>query len=217
MTKNGHLITGAIASIYPAFIALNSFGLPYSLAACLMTVAGANAPDYLEIRYTKKIVKKSGFFQKPKEITVSKTVLAHRGVTHTILYWFTAFILSYLLINPTVWFQELIDRFSVLSELHDSKIILSLLLGYSFGGLTHLFGDLPNKKSIPVIPFGFRFCLNLWNSGEKEKFMMFLVGVLTCILVGIEANLLTLDRLIEWYAFISELIVEFLPKNQVTV
>lgn len=170
MTKNMHYLSGVLCSFFPVIVAVEfsnfsneSFSYTFFISAiCVFAmILGSNAPDYLELRYKKKTKNKKG-----DVIYASTTVLPHRGVTHTLMIWC---VLSYMMHRMA--FQPI-----------EYNEVYLFAFSYSFGAVVHLFGDLPNKKGIPIFPFCPKFCLNLWKCSKNEKLTCFLLVILTFIL-----------------------------------
>lgn len=131
-----------------------------SALSIVCTILGSTAPDYLEIRYRKKVKNKKG-----KLINTSVTVLPHRGITHTLSIWL---VVSYMM-----------HRLAF--QVEDHNLTYLLFFSYSFGAVIHILGDLPNKKGVPLLPFCPKFCLKLWGCSQNERLTCFLLVLITGI------------------------------------
>ncbi|MFS1429369.1 metal-dependent hydrolase [Vibrio splendidus] len=193
MNRNGHLVSGVLATPFPALVAYAQTDLIGAGLAIMFTILGVNAPDYLEIRYTKKAIKKikdkkTGKY-KEVECMASTTLIPHRGITHTLGLWLIAFVLPLAaLCDPSLLLRMLGDARAAI-WLIENNYASCMLFGYAFGGLLHLFCDIPNKKGIPIFPFvSVKIKLNLWKSGEKDMIMYvasLLLAVSLCCSFGV--------------------------------
>ncbi|MGR5557814.1 metal-dependent hydrolase [Vibrio fortis] len=169
MTGKGHTLCGIFGGIAPAAIAYESTSsiVPalFAYAAC---VIGSTAPDWMEIPLSKKQTNKDG----TGEITVQKTLIPHRTWTHIICVWFALCVGAYGGLGNESWFNLSIDL---------GPTNTSFLLGFTYGGLLHLFGDLPNKQKIPIFTPWDGIALNLWKSGRFEKTLVGLVVLMSGI------------------------------------
>lgn len=171
MTHSGHLLSGALASLYPFLVASQSLNTTGAICAGGFAVLGSLAPDFLEIPYPRFKKKKRIWFLPDKTITVHGRVFAHRGITHSILLWIALYLIAFYALHNA---GEVCSTFAMLQQsalgqtINDPYFSASLL-GFSFGALVHLAGDLPNKTGLPLLyPFSYRIRLDLWNSGNHE-------------------------------------------------
>lgn len=154
MTGAGHYQSGVAASMFP-FAVCYKYQLPL-IAYLVMFIAcllGVTAPDYLEIRRSKRV--NYGLFGR-KTKTITRTMLTHRGITHTISLWLIA----------TWWFYTQ----AIQPQVFWPMIGFSFGFAYCYGAVIHLLGDFPNKQGIPFLPFGRKYCLNWWKSSKYEWF-----------------------------------------------
>src|ERR1044071_1999868 len=119
MTGKGHTWVGIVCSIAAFKFAKDHQAAP--IIASIATILGATAPDWLEIR------KKNG-----------GTVIKHRTITHYFPIWLMLFLipLGYLSQNDFV-----MNNLPHMPQNYLTYGFLSFLLGFSFGGLTHLLTD----------------------------------------------------------------------------
>ncbi len=80
--------------------------------------------------------------------------VAHRTVTHWVPLW----------VALAVWL--LIDPYS--SALPYPELSYPALVGFAFGGITHLLFDWPNPTGIPWLHPWKRHSLKLWKSGTAD-------------------------------------------------
>lgn len=182
MNRNGHLMSGMLATPFPALVAYSQTDLIGAGLAVIFTLLGVNAPDYLEIRYNKKAKKtirdKKTGATKEVDCMASTTLIPHRGFTHAIGLWVIAFVLPFAALCSPDTLIRMLGNAKAAYWLIDNIYASCIFFGYAFGGLMHLFCDIPNKKGIPILPFcTIRVKLNLWKSGEKDM-LMYIASVL---------------------------------------
>lgn len=171
MTHSGHLLSGALASLYPFLVASQSLNTTGAICAGGFALLGSLAPDFLEIPYPKFKKKSRVWFLPDKTITVHGRVFAHRGITHSILLWMALYLFAFYALHNA---GNIFDSFSMLKQSAIGRTIndpyfSACLLGFTFGALIHLAGDFPNKTGLPLLyPFSYRVGLDLWNSGNHE-------------------------------------------------
>lgn len=89
--------------------------------------------------------------------------IEHRTVTHWVPLW----------IGLLVW--------AVVTGVHlplpYPDIVRGTVLGFIFGGLTHLIFDIPNPTGIPLVLPWKRYSLNWWKSGRADIALVALWGV----------------------------------------
>lgn len=166
MTGKGHTMCGIAAGIAPASAAYVAGGFIPAIAAWVFTIAGSTAPDWLE--FPKEVKKKVN----GKTMTVLVRRIPHRTVTHTIAAWVLATFFFYIALAGT----------HAYGIPHLLPILSAIGLGFSYGGVIHLLGDLPNKQRIPIFTKFDGISLNLWKSGEFEKSLAVLCGVISVYL-----------------------------------
>lgn len=179
MTGKGHLLSGLAFSPFPAFAAFSVGGVESAVIAIAFTVAGSTAPDWLEIQTP---VKKRCPHTGVKKIIGVKTLIPHRGITHTIAIWGLFLIYSLHMMIGVDALSPYIESKSI------DVIFASMLLGFSCGGIIHLLGDLPNKQKIPIITPWDGISLNLWKSGKNESFMITLFFCLSLLSIYLIKN-----------------------------
>lgn len=159
MTASGHYQSGVISVIFPLAVCFKH-QLPLSLYVVVFIgcMLGVTAPDYLEWRRRSEI--RTGLLRRKR--TVTKTVLTHRGITHTLSLWLIAMIGSYFQFVQSLEWQYL--------------FLWGFAFAFSYGGVIHLMGDFPNKKGIPFFPFGRKYALYLWKSSKYEFFANLCIG-----------------------------------------
>ena len=156
MTGKGHFSTGLTFSL-SAFLFSKDVGA-ISWLSTIFCLFGVNAPDYLEIRIK------------------GDTFIPHRTITHWIPIWTGLFLYSIFSLNPN-YFQFLSD-FNLYQL---GNVEASALLGFSMGGLLHLLFDLPNPMGVPLLTPWHRVSLNLWNSGNREHFIIIFVMLFSLV------------------------------------
>ena len=164
MTGKGHFQTGIAFSI-SAFLFSKDLGGIHWISA-FFCIIGVNAPDYLEIRRGEN------------------TIIPHRTITHWIPLWFLVFFYSVFCLDSNYFDFFGYLHFPVLDTLQASA-----LLGFSIGALLHLLFDLPNPMGVPLVLPWKRVSLNLWKSGEREKFIIWTVWLFTFLYVLFYNNL----------------------------
>lgn len=153
-------------------------GSMFTVSALIGLTLGVLAPDLLEIPL---VVTKRGLFVWETNKHVVKRVFAHRGNTHSIMLWAIAYYWSYSLsfvdINSDV---QSVD----VGFLLEHYIAKGMFWGFSFGGLMHLLGDIPNDRGIPLIitNVGPRLCFHLWKSRENEGICLMCITVIDAII-----------------------------------
>ena len=188
MNRSGHHATSVLTMSVPITLGI-THSSPWSviIASVIGCCWGVTAPDDVEIRYTTDSETERN--EDGSETQVSKTLLAHRGVSHDVLIWLCLLAGSYwwLFISPfalTTWYQPLLK---------------GVLFGVTYGAIIHLLADLPNGKGIPLFPFGPRVCLHLWKASENQALMCFLLFIATTALsvkIGMGYFELSMDWLI---------------------
>lgn len=173
MTGAGHTLTGLIAGIPLGFFTFKmGAGVVISILTVATCILGSTAPDWLEIPYSSTQKNKHG-----KEIKVIKRCLKHRGITHTLSIWIFCFIWAFLYIK---------NGQSVIFDIDIPISVVFLLFGFFAGGILHLFGDIPNKKKIPMFtPFD-GIALNMWESGKHEELTCVVLFGLTVLFIFYE-------------------------------
>ncbi|UKA04592.1 metal-dependent hydrolase [Photobacterium damselae] len=166
MTGKGHTICGIVSGIAPASAAYVAGGFIPAIAAWAFTIAGSTAPDWLE--FPKEVRKKIN----GKTTTVLVRRIPHRTITHTIIAWAFATFFFYISLAGT----------HAYGIPHLLPIISAIGLGFSYGGVVHLIGDLPNKQRIPIFTRFDGISLNLWKSGEFEKTLAVICGAISLYL-----------------------------------
>lgn len=157
MTGKGHYKMAVVSS---PIIAILTHSLTQSLLipflAFILYLSGSTAPDWLEIRL------KSG-----------KTILPHRGITHHAYIWALILTLSYLHMDESTTFL-----YSYVSE-NVGFFLFPACFGFAGGCLLHILGDLFNYQKMRIIPLFPKLSLNLWASGERESFILFITFLIT--------------------------------------
>lgn len=127
-------------------------------------IIGNAAPDTLEFARYDE-----------KQFFKRRSLIPHRTYTHWFLLWLGLFLLGCFLT-------------------YQQKYYLPILT-YALGGIFHWFCDLPNPTGVPFLyPRKRRKSLNLWNSGENEKTIVFSLIVIS----GYVFFILQGERLYEW-------------------
>ncbi|WP_305910464.1 metal-dependent hydrolase (plasmid) [Methylomarinum sp. Ch1-1] len=144
MTKNGHFITNS------CFAALTYWSNENGWFA-LGVIAGALAPDYLEITFRNPF-SKNGY---------SRTI-PHRTITH---WWPLWLILWYYAPPLEQWVA-----YVFLASFGVSLYIGQLIAGYAVGGIIHLICDAFSPSGIPTyLPFSAtRIGAGLYTTGKNE-------------------------------------------------
>ena len=168
MTGKGHTMCGMVAGIAPASAAYVTAGFIPAIAAWAFTIVGSTAPDWLE--FPKEVKKKVN----GKIMTVLVRRIPHRTITHTISVWVLAMAFFYISLAGT-------HAYSIPQLL---PIISAIGLGFSYGGVIHLLGDIPNKQRIPIFTKFDGVSLSLWKSGEFEKTLVFICGLISLYLAA---------------------------------
>lgn len=163
MTGKGHTWVGIVCSIAAYKFSKDYNAIP--LIASIATILGATAPDWLEIR------KKNG-----------GTVIKHRTITHYLPIWLVLFFIPLGYLTGNSFIEQNLP--SVTNNIFTAAFF-SFLLGFSFGGLTHLLTDLPNPMGIPIIAPNVRFSLKLWKSGKFEPAITFFFLLIVMIYIGV--------------------------------
>ena len=128
MTGKGHHYVGALSGVC-LLPWVDAPGAPFTVL--LSAWLGGTAPDWLELPY------------------LGRRVIPHRRITHWVLAWLAALLLS-------------------LGLTHEWK---GVAIGFCIGGISHLLVDYPNPMGIPVVHPWERTSLNLWKSGSNELFI----------------------------------------------
>ena len=190
MTGKGHTLCGIVSGIAPASAAYIAGGFIPAITAWVFTIVGSTAPDWLE--FPKEVKKKIN----GKTTTVLVRRIPHRTITHTIALWVLMMCFFYISLAGThaMGVPQLLP------------IISAIGLGFSYGGVVHLFGDLPNKQRIPIFTRYDGIALGLWKSGDFEKTVIVICGVLSLYFA---ACFITTQTPIEmFYTIKSSLIVK---------
>ena len=128
MPSKGHKISGLLATVFPLSACfLYEMPLFAYLFAFMGVVMGVNAPDYLEIRYNKKTIKKERF-KKDRVINASHTVLNHRGITHTLTLWIGFCV--YLFLN--LFDKSVLGDYVITTSASDELVIVLSCLAFSY-------------------------------------------------------------------------------------
>ncbi|MGB2078987.1 MAG: metal-dependent hydrolase [Vibrio sp.] len=178
MTASGHYQSGVVSVMFPLAVCYkHQLPMALYLIVFIGCMLGVTAPDYLEWRRRSQI--KTGLLRRKR--TVTKTMLTHRGITHTLSLWITAMGYSYYQLTHALEWQYM--------------IAWGFAFAYSYGGVVHLAGDLPNKRGIPLFPFGRKYALYLWKSSKYEWFANLCLGsiilLITLYYLGVHAAFIT--------------------------
>jgi len=171
MTHSGHLLSGGIASVYPILVSVQHLNATAAVCAAGFALLGSLAPDFLELPYPKIKIAKGSLFTPRKRTVVRGRIISHRGMTHSVCLWVFLYLFSFHALTNS---QALFSYIPCLSHeqlgtIFSNPYFVACMLGFSFGGMVHLFGDFPNKVGIPVCyPFPWRIRLNIWKSGSHE-------------------------------------------------
>lgn len=104
--------------------------IPY--ISLLAASAGSYAPD-IDMQTTH-----SGKKHKTVSKVVNKVGGGHRGITHTLLF-------------PTILYALMIFTNNYLQEYQGlASLVVSLIFGFGFGWIMHIFADLFNGKGCPI-------------------------------------------------------------------
>lgn len=143
MTRKGHKITGvALAAVFFAM------GLP---AAAVAAFFGSTAPDTLEISY-----------RSPTAYRGYARVIPHRTITHWLPLWM---VILGLVVS--------LDKGYLSLGFPYEQWVIQACYGYITGVVMHLVCDMGTPMGIPVWrPFGRRFSLNLYKTGQGELKMI---------------------------------------------
>ena len=188
MTGKGHTMCGIASGIAPASAAYMAGGFIPAVAAWVFTIVGSTAPDWLE--FPKEVKKKVN----GKTTTVLIRRIPHRTITHTIAAWVIMVFFFYISLVGSHAFgiPHLLPVFSAIG------------LGFGYGGVIHLLGDLPNKQRIPIFTKFDGISLNLWKSGEFEKTMVIICAVVSLYLA---ASMITSQTPIELFYTLRHLLI----------
>ena len=105
------------------------------VALMIGSLAGASAPDWLEIAKWKTHRSWLIFEKSERE-----SWIPHRTITHTVVLWLMAF------------------AYSLVRLVTDSHYLLNLVFfGFCISGLTHLLLDVRTVMGVPFLPFGKRY------------------------------------------------------------
>ena len=156
MTGTGHTLTGILGGIPLAVLSYHYGGdVIGSTTVVAMTTLGSTAPDWLEIPYKSTSKDKKG-----NEVTVTKRLLKHRGVTHIFTLWLTVFLWAFCYLKA---------GYDITGVTELPNMLVAMIFGFCGGGVLHLLGDMPNKQKVPIFtPFD-GISLNLWKSGKFER------------------------------------------------
>lgn len=172
MTGVGHTRVGISFSILGYYYLFNNMDFKSHLLSILFSffiIIGATAPDWLEFR------KKNG-----------GTLIKHRTITHWLPLWLILFFTSYSLLNGNTFGLDFL-------ELINNVYLVIPLLGFSIGGLLHLFVDFPNPMGIPVFTPYHRFSLHLWKSGKNETAIVLAFLLMSLGFIAVDLDLITIN------------------------
>ena len=163
---------GALACIcfkYPTGFDLNGINIVPGIAL-LTAAAGSYAPD-IDSSHTH-----AGQKHKVASKVVSKVGGGHRGITHTLLFPAIIFAVMFAVQQTLVDYDYL------------AMLVQSLLFGFEFGWLMHIFADLFNGKGCPIfwpIVKSKLHVMDLPSSGIVPwVFAIVLVAVLGFLMLG---------------------------------
>lgn len=173
MTGYGHTHTGigmSIAIYYASYNYITTNNIWISILSSLIFIAGATAPDWLEIR------KKTG-----------GTVITHTTITHWVPLWIGLLYFG--------WQLKVTNGFdlSFLSNPLILELTYASIIAFSLGGILHLITDLPNPMGIPIPTWKHRFSLKLWKSGRMEPQMISISYVASILIIGLDSGLILID------------------------
>lgn len=170
MNRKGHHVTAVLTVSVPMVIGLKQqLPWPVILASVLGCCWGVTAPDDVEIRYLSVNGRSR---DGERDTYVSKTLLAHRGISHDIMVWIGLFLCAW-------WWQ-----FCAPAQGTDGiwPLVKGAAFGTTYGALIHLLADLPNERGIQLFPFGPRVCLHLWHASENQVVTCFVLGGMATVL-----------------------------------
>ena len=176
MTGSGHTLSGLVSSIPLTVLAFNTtLSVTATIAVASCCVVGATAPDWLEIPYssTKRTIN-------GKQKKVIKRVFKHRGITHIAAIWVISFFWAFLYLK---------DGHDPFNNIEIPQTLVAMLFGFSWGGILHLLGDLPNKQKIPIFTPLDGISFNLWKSGKMEKTTTTILFIISLCFVYFEDHI----------------------------
>ncbi|ANO35654.1 hypothetical protein A6E01_20805 (plasmid) [Vibrio breoganii] len=161
MNNQGHALCGIAGAIYPLTYVSNQTDPIHGALAAIACLAGSLAPDALEIPIPIK---------KDKKTIGHRRLLRHRGWTHITIVWITLFLLSSLAISGALTYSI-------------NSWLLASTVGFTFGGILHVLGDMPNTHKVPLFTPWDGYCLNLFKSGRYQKSQAILILLGSWLLV----------------------------------
>ncbi|MCY9860988.1 metal-dependent hydrolase [Vibrio coralliirubri] len=166
MTGTGHTLSGLVSGLPLGYVVYASSGsLVASLVAAACCILGSTAPDWLEIPYSAS--KKNA---KGEDVAITKRILKHRGLTHILSVWVLVTLWSFLYVR---------DGYSSFFSIDLPYLLASAIFGFSYGGVLHLLGDIPNRQRIPIFTTYDGIALGLWESGKGERFTSVMLLIFT--------------------------------------